>query len=38
MMARMTAWAQALGPVRAAFLGSLLLSFVAVQGLYLIHI
>ncbi len=27
-----TAWAQALGPVRAAFLGSLLLSFVAVQG------
>ena len=26
------AWAQALGPVRVAFLGSLLLSFVAVQG------
>ncbi len=32
MMARLTAWAQALGPVRAAFIGSLLLSFVAVQG------
>ncbi len=32
MKARLTAWAQALGPVRAAFIGSLLLSFVAVQG------
>ena len=32
MRARLAAWAQALGPVRAAFIGSLLLSFVAVQG------
>ncbi|MBX3676553.1 MAG: glycosyltransferase family 39 protein [Rhodocyclaceae bacterium] len=32
MRARLATWAQALGPVRAAFIGSLLLSFVAVQG------
>ncbi|MBK6630901.1 MAG: hypothetical protein IPG33_07495 [Betaproteobacteria bacterium] len=32
MMARMAAWAQAFGPVRTAFLASLLLSFVAAQG------
>jgi hypothetical protein len=32
MRARLAAWAQVLGPVRAAFIGSLLLSFVAVQG------
>ncbi len=32
MRARLAAWAQALGPVRAAFIGSLLLSFAAVQG------
>lgn len=31
-MARLAAWSQALGPVRAAFLGSLLLSLVAAQG------
>lgn len=32
MIERLTAWARALGPVRAAFLASLLLSLVAVQG------
>lgn len=37
MMARLMAWGRALGPARAAFIGSLLLSLIAVSGGSLIN-